>query len=577
MNDIVKNEYLLYMSKLKENSVKESWVIKYLPNLYNFLLNCDGESLSEKIFLLENEKGVCYCGQNVKFLSISRGYRKFCSKKCSNNDAELIKAKSIKYKETCNNLYGFDNSSNSKIVINKIKESKSKLNYSIINYKSKNTFLDKYGVDNPSKSSIIKEKKKNTCVSNWGVDNPFKSNEIKSKIKKTLEDKYGVEHPSKSNIIKEKKRNTSISNWGVDNYTKTDEYKSKMFEMYRGAHIKTNLNSDLNYKQYLGLGKHELFCDSHKEHSYITNSHLFHARKSIGNKQCTICYPVGDSKSIKEKELLKFIQKNYTGNIISGYKDGLEIDIYLPDLKIGFEFNVLYWHSELFKNKNYHLDKTKHFKEKGIRIIHIWEDDWMFKQDIVTSQILNLLGKSKRIWARLCNIKYVSTNEYRDFLDKNHIQGIVNTSIKIGLYHNDILVSLMTFDHFEGRKSMDKDEWNLSRFCNKIGYSVVGGASKLFSFFIKSHKPKRVISFADKSWSTGELYNTLGFYIKSESYPNYHYIIDKRRSNKQKWKKSNLVKMGYDIKLSESKIMEDEFGAYKIFDCGQLKFEKKFN
>jgi hypothetical protein len=132
----------------------------------------------------------------------------------------------------------------------------------------------------------------------------------------------------------------------------------------------------------------------------------------------------------------------------------------------------------------------------------------------------------------------------------------------------------MTFDHFEGRKKMLDSEWNLSRFCNKINTSVIGGASKLISYFNKTYKPTRVISFADKSWSTGNLYTNLGFYIKNITYPNYSYIVNKNRSNKQKWTKKKLIKMGYDKNLSESKIMEDNLGSYKIFDCGQIKFEK---
>ena len=89
---------------------------------------------------------------------------------------------------------------------------------------------------------------------------------------------------------------------------------------------------------------------------------------------------MNSTSSFKEKELYDFIKLIYSGEIITSYRSGLEIDIYLPELKIGFEFNGLYWHSELFKDKNYHLDKTKYFKENGIRIIHVcayrdWETD----------------------------------------------------------------------------------------------------------------------------------------------------------------------------------------------------------
>lgn len=574
-SNIIENEYNTYLSKVKINSIKDSWVISNLPNLYNFILDKAGESISEKIYLLSNKIGECLtCKTKTKFLSISRGYRQYCSKSCSNSDVNLIEKKLINYKKNNLNKYGVENTSELDYIKNKISLSKLSLDYNEIDIKSKKTFMDKYGVDNISKLNIIKDRKKKTTLENYGVQNPFQSEEIKSKIKNSNLIKYGFDHPMKSDDIINKYKETSLHKWGVDNYTKTDEYKKIMFDKYHNCNIKTNLNSDINYIKYIGFGKYEMRCDCDKEHSYITNSHLFHARKGINNKQCTVCYKVEDNQSFKETEIFEFIRSIYNGEIIRSYRDGLEIDIYLPELKIGFEFNGLYWHSELFKQKNYHLDKLNHFKKRDIRIIYIWEDDWSFKCDIIKSQIKNWIGISdNKIFARKCKIEEIrDVKLVKSFLNESHIQGYVSSSLKIGLFYEGELVSLMTFDHFEGRKKMKDNEWNLSRFCNKLNINVIGGASKLLNYFIKLKKPTRIISFADKSWSNGSLYFKLGFELLSTSYPNYSYFIDKKRVNKQRYKKSNLVKIGYDKSLSESKIMEDEFGSYKIFDCGQLKF-----
>jgi hypothetical protein len=338
--------------------------------------------------------------------------------------------------------------------------------------------------------------------------------------------------------------------------------------------ISTTLNKDLNFVNHLGKGLYELKCDL-GEHNFTINRHLYHARKRIKSQFCTICNPVGDTSSVKEIEVLEFIKSNYKGEVIHLFRQGLEIDIYLPDLNLGFEFNGLYWHSEIFKDRNYHLGKTEYFEKLGIRIIHIWEDDWLYRNTIIKSQIKNWLGFSDlKIGARRCQVKeIVDKAEYRKFLDENHIQGYVPSTLKLGLYYKNELVSLMTFDHFEGRKKMNLDEWNLSRFCNKINTNVLGGASKLLKYFILNYNPSRIISFSDKSWSVGNLYFKLEFSVKNITKPNYYYVVDGIRSNKQKWKKSNLVKLGFDKKLSESQIMEDNFGAVKIFDCGQIKFE----
>lgn len=566
----------IFIEKTLENSVKETWVAKNLKNLYEYIIEKEGSTISEKIFILRFGKKNCkLCGKNTKFLSYERGYRKYCSKKCSNSDPLICEIKEESYRKTCQERWGVNNASKSDIIKDKIKNSKKNLDYEEIYEKFKSTNIIKWGVENPSNLDYIKEKRKMTTIKNWGVENPFQSEIIKDKIKKTNINNIGVDSPLKSEEIKEKIRITNLEKWGVDNFTKSKVYKEIMFDKYRSKEIKTNLNTDEKYHSYLGLGVHRLWCDGGENHIYDTNSHLYHSRKNLYKKQCTICFPVDSQSSFKEKELLYFIKSIYQGEIIECYKDGLEIDIYIPELKLGFEFNGIYWHSELFKGKSYHLDKTNHFNQMGIRIIHIWEDDWDMRREILKSQIKNWLSLTdNKIWARKCEIREIySIDEYRSFLNKNHIQGYTSASIKIGLYYENELVSLMTFDHFEGRKKMKSSEWNLSRFCNKINVNVIGGASRLLSYFVNKFKPKRIISFSDNSWSKGELYNKLGFSLVSVSRPNYSYIIDKKRSNKQKWKKSNLVKMGFDVNLSESKIMEDNFGAYKIFDCGQSKFE----
>ena len=223
----------------------------------------------------------------------------------------------------------------------------------------------------------------------------------------------------------------------------------------------------------------------------------------------------------------------------------------------------------MYKDKNYHLNKTEHFQKKDIRIIHIWEDDWDLKRDIIKSQIKNWLNITEnRIFARKCKIKDINDPKIvRRFLDNNHIQGFVSSKIKLGLYYNNELVSLMTFDNFEGRKRLGVNEWNLSRFCNNINTNVIGGSSKLLNYFIKKYIPNRIISYADKDWSVGEIYEKIGFLKLYESKPDYKYIVDYKRIHKSRYKKSKL-----NTELTESKFMR-KIGIEKIYDCGKIKFE----
>lgn len=636
--------------KFGEKKIKEL-NIELWNNINNLKFDV---SFKEKFYLLENsifEVPKCECGNSVKFIDMHKGYRNFCSKRCM-YDSDTVKNNKRK---TCIEKWGVDNPSKSNKIKEKIKETnleKFGVEYPLqneeIKEKTKNKFIENWGVDNPSKvkevrdkakstmverfgvehamySDIIKDKLKDKFIENWGVDNPSKVKEVRDKARETMVERFGVEYALQNNDIfekmlnnniekwgfeyysqtdeyKEKFKKTCIENWGVDNYSKTDEYKDKIrktsiknwgvdnpsksekikekikntnTKKYGYDHISKNceyrtkykISNHKNYINYIGDGISLFSCDKNINHTFEIHIDNFIKRLESNNPICTICNPIGDLKSIKEKELYLFTKSIYDGEIIQSYRDGLEIDIYLPELKIGLEFNGLYWHSEFNKDKNYHIDKTKYFEDRGIRIIHIWEDDWTLNREIVKSQIMNWVGLSKKIFARKCILKKISNTESKKFLSENHIQGYVNSIYSIGLYFEDELVSIMNFDKYEGRNKMGNNEWNLNRFCNKINTNVIGGASKLLKHFIKENNPVRIISYADRDWSLGNLYYKLGFNLIKKSKPDYKYILNDKRVHKSKFRKSNNK---LDITESEYTKMNN---IYKIWDCGKLKFE----
>ena len=289
----------------------------------------------------------------------------------------------------------------------------------------------------------------------------------------------------------------------------------------------------------------------------------------------------GFNKSKAEKEISYFIS-SLGETIENGNKTVLnnhnELDIYLPDKQLAIEYDGLYWHNELNKDKYYHLNKTKECEKKGIRLIHIFEDEWLNKKEIWKSMLNNFLYKTEnRIFARNCKINMVNQKDAKDFLNNNHLQGYCNSSYRIGLYYNEELVSLMTFGktrHFIGNSS---HEYELLRFCNKLNTTVVGGSSKLLKYFINNYNPSSIVSYADKRWSNGKLYEKLGFIKYNESPPNYYYIIGNQRKNRFNFRKSVLIKK-YNC---PSNITEHEFCLqqkwYRIYDCGCLCYEWKNN
>ena len=434
----------------------------------------------------------------------------------------------------------------------------------IFQEKSKKTNLEKFGTEFPNKNEKVKEKRLKTNLEKYNIENVFQLNKIKEQIKKTNLEKYGVEFSLQDESIKTKKNQTTLKKYGNEIYNKSEESKKN-----------TIIGQHPNYIKYLNNNISLFKCDLNKDHDFEINVDNFHSRLKYKLYLCTTCYPIGVQKSIKEKQLLEYIQTIYNGEIISSYRDGLEIDIYLPELKIGIEFNGLYWHSNKFKELNYHINKLNFFKEKGIDIKFIYEDDFDNNFDIIKSQISNWIGLSNKIYARKTEVKQIiNVDEYRIFLNNNHIQGYVASKLTYGLYYQNQLVSIMCFDKKEGRLNMKEDEWNLNRFCNLLNHQIIGGASKLLNYFIKEYNPSRIISYADKDWSNGNLYFTLGFNILSESKPDYKYIVDGVRKSKQHFTKAKLAKLGHDISLTESQIMNN-LGINKIYDCGKMKFEKK--
>jgi hypothetical protein len=289
------------------------------------------------------------------------------------------------------------------------------------------------------------------------------------------------------------------------------------------------------------------------------------------------CNKCSSSISNYELEINKFLIDLNFKTITSSFSiiKPHQLDVFIPSHNIAIEFNGLYWHSEEYVDKNYHLNKTQLCEKKDIQLIHIFEDEWLFKQDIVKFRLKNILGLTEnKIYARKCIIKEISSKESKEFLNNNHIQGNVNSKINIGLFYNNELVSLMCFNKPRLGIGVKHNGYELSRFCNKLDNIVIGGADKLLKHFIKNYQPKQIISYADRRWSQGKLYEKLGFDKIKVNKPNYSYIFNKERKHRFNFRKEVLKKQGFDTKnKTEHQIMLDR-KIYRIYDCGTITYKK---
>lgn len=407
--------------------------------------------------------------------------------------------------------------------------------------KNKNTIKTKYNVDNISQSIAVKNKKMETCLKN-----------------------HGVNHPQQKKLIFEKSLKTKKEKYDNENYNNSEKMtKTKIVNMCK-KHDAINYND----------GIYSFYCNRCHKNYDITLS-LYHNRMRIKTEICMNCNPYNSNDSANEIKMMEFIKENYDGEIMINDRqilDGKELDIYLPELKIAFEYNGLYWHSELYKKSNYHKNKTDKCLEQNIQLIHVWEDDWIYKQEIVKSMILDKLQKhSNKIYARKTTIKEINDNKMvENFLIENHILGNINSKIKLGLFYNDMLLSVMTFG--KCRSSLNKTgEWELLRFCSKNNTNVIGSSSKLLKYFINNYKDNKLITFVDKSTSTGKMYHILGFRLDGESRPNFYYNVNGVKKHRFNYVKKILVKQGYDVNKSVHQIMLDR-KLYRIYDSGNLKF-----
>jgi hypothetical protein len=509
----------------------EKWFSKNYPKEYNDIIEYSKKvqlngNFKEKIWFYFNqitERPKCVsCGDEISFRNrFDKPYGDFCSLICFNhNKDEMIN-------------------------------------------RQKKTFIKKYGVNFfPEHESFIykQREKKKLKYGNQNYNNP-------EKIKKTKKERYGDVNFNNQNQYQK----TCLNKYGTNNYSKSNHYKNKIklkfIEKYPNINI-TEIKKETVTIQ----------CDICKNDSSITKQLLYERYKRTHNC-CLTCNPIGfNNRSEYEKEICNFLtEKNieYQTNVKIP-NENVEIDIFIPLYNLGIEFNGVYWHNELFKTKNYHLEKTIKCEKNGINLIHIFEDEWIYKREILKSIILNKVNKTdKIIYGRKCTIKEISSIESKKFLDENHIQGNVNSKVKIGLFYENILVSVMTFS--KGRIIMGgkNTEWELNRFCNLLNTNIIGSASKLLNFFIKNYSPEKIVSYSDIRLFNGDMYKKIGFNLISQSKPNYWYVINGIRKHRFNYTKSKLIKEGYEKNKTEKEIMFER-KIYRIYDCGNIRWEYNF-
>ena len=377
-----------------------------------------------------------------------------------------------------------------------------------------------------------------------------KANEVR---KKTMKEKYGVEFNSQRDEVKPI----------LGAHCSTPEFKEKARE--RGYQQYSHINRDLYTPEHIAQLNQTNNLPEIADIMGCSPSHVFQSLKKLG------LHAKIHNHSREETKLKKFLLENKI-NFKTNDRSVIapqELDFYLPDNQLAIELNGVFWHSELQgKDKLYHLKKTQECESKGVQLLHFWDIELNKKWDLISSLILskcNLL--EKKIGARETTVKSVEIKEEREFLDQNHIQGYRPSKICLGLYHENELVSLMSFGKSRFNKTVD---WELLRFCSLKGVQVIGGASRLFS----QHPQGSIISYADRRYSMGQLYDKLGFTKVGTGGPSYFYFNDRETiHNRIKFQKHKLELLldSFDPNLTEWENMKNN-GYDRVWDCGTLVY-----
>lgn len=548
MNDLIHR--LSTLNILKQNGKFNSHAQKILdkhPTMMDDVLECtnflnDDAPLRERLTCIRDgitQQPTCkYCDNHVKFNQARAEYGTYCGAKCSRRDP-------------------------------------------IVKQKVKNTFIEKYGVDNCAKHPVVKAKREKTNRDKYGVDYPLQNDDIRQRTHDTMQQKHGGVGFS-SDIIQKKAKQSVLDIYGTNCVANLPHHKEKqkqrLLDQY-GVYNSRQVHIDPRYIELLDspdwlieqhhVKKHTLTDIARKFNIDTTTVGNYYRKHSIEIKW------FGQSQA--ERDIGLYLQQNGI-NIQTNKRDIIngELDIYIPSHKLAIEYNGLFWHSEQQgRPKNYHINKTLQCQQHNIQLLHIFEDEWNNNPDLVCSRLMSKLSLTEnRYFARKCKIVEVDSTHARRFFHQNHIQGYVSASHTLGLTYNSVLVACMSFCQSRYDK---RYQYELLRYATTQYSTVVGGPQRLLKHFETVYCPSSIITYSDKRWNTGDMYGRLGFTNSHSSDPNYFYVIDGKRQSRVKYQKHKLQHLLpiFDPDLTEYQNMLNN-GHDRIWDCGNDVFVKLY-
>ena len=506
------------------NNKKHIDVLNYLND--NIIEEARSLSISEKLWYFVNgikTLQLCKCGKKLPFNHFDVGYRKTCGDK--NCYIELRKITFENNKE-----------------FHKQRTEPHHMTDEKIKSKVKNTMLERYGVEYAQQNKEIKNKSIQTFNNNIDKEKIIKKRSeslyklsdaekenIKLKKEQTLIENYGSLE-NFNNYRKQKIQEASLLKNGTNHHWENKEFIEKRIKKYIDDTTKRILEKLPDYLIYIDRkpntnntdNVYELKCLNCQKTFFINRGFYVHRLKNNTNI-CLNCNPSLRGKSKMELDLLSFIRNNYSGKIISNTKSVInnELDIYLPELNLAIEFNGLYWHSNMEKNNTYHYDKFFECVSKNIYLIHVYEDDWLYKQDKIKSIILANIKTDDEYETII--IDNYDNDLIKTFVENNYIYDYTKTDVNIvALCDNEIICVLMF--------NFSENEYEMLLPCFKnYNYSELT-IRNMIEYFINKYN-SNIRTFVDSSYIIKNIYNELKFEKIFHYLPSFQYICNDVRVN----------------------------------------------
>jgi len=504
--------------------------------------NIESDNINQHIYhvIHDSVKAICFCGAQLKFKGVAKGYSKSCgSLDCKKKATE----------KTMIERYGVKNSYQLEKTKNKIKK----------------TNLERYGTDHPLKSKTIKNKIKRTNLERYGVEYPTQNTHIISIRSENNIKKYGCD-PSKLEKVKEKTKKTNLERYGA-------EYPS-MLESNRRRSIKTRQHLEDNKRPGRVKLNDPLFL---KElvHNRQVNLNLLASIYDVdpnwlGRKIKEYGFnPLHSNFSKCHYEVAEFVKSIGFSPLCEDRKTifPYEIDVLVNNLAI--EVDGIYWHSydklETKEEKLKHYNKMKLCRNLGLDFISFTDYEWENKKDVLKSIIRSRLNLSNKIFARKTKFALIDKLAANEFLESNHIKGKCPLNSAYGLYYDNDLVGVICISKCRFSKLYD---WEIARLAFKLNTNIVGGFSKLLKGALTYHTGS-LISYTSNNKFSGKSYKKCGFEKVHENLPGYYYWKSGKVLNRMNAQKHKLPKLldNCDENKTESENMFSA-GYRRYWDCG---------